>query len=115
MACGVAETPPPPPATPAPETRLCSGHVTGTRGSGHISWIAYASEDTAEVLTARYEKALGPPAGRDGRCAVWRDSKGKPSNTTEVCPASARGRPWSDCPSVPQRTRSVVLKATFAD
>jgi hypothetical protein len=43
--------------------QLCSEHVSGGKGSMHITWTSWATKDDLATVVAHYEKAHGKKAG----------------------------------------------------
>ncbi|GMU64941.1 MAG: hypothetical protein AMXMBFR36_12150 [Acidobacteriota bacterium] len=101
-------------APPADASRLCGGHVTAApsvegEAAAHIVWEAYASPEARVTLAARYSRSLGPPTGPSEReCDSWRHPAEDPRRVLEVCATDAPG-PWSECPTPPPGTATIVL------
>lgn len=99
---------------PDDASRLCGGHVTLApsaegEAAAHIVWEAYASPQARASLAARYSRSLGSTTGSSERaCDSWRHPAGHPRRVLEVCATDAPG-PWSDCPTPPPGTASILL------
>ena len=104
---------------PAGSVRLCAGHVTGAPSpngvpGAHISWEAYSSTQSVELLSKHYLKTLHSAAhSSDKDCHSWKSSSEHPDRILEVCDSKFKGV-WSSCEGVPTNASSIILISTIA-
>ncbi len=88
-------------------SQFCDGRVF-SRGGGHISWVAYATEDARADVVAFYEKKLGTAnRERSGDEDTWRFPRDTPKRFVAVQDASPDG-PWRTC-KVPDNTQAITM------
>ena len=104
---------------PADSVRLCAGHVTGApspdgKPGVHISWEAYASTQSVELLSKHYLKTLHSAShSSDKDCHSWKSSSEHPDQILEVCDTKFKGV-WSNCEKAPTDASSIILISTIA-
>jgi hypothetical protein len=104
---------------PAGSVRHCAGHVAGAaspdgKPGPHISWEAYTSAQSVEVLTKHYAKTLQSASqSSDKDCHRWKTSAEHPDQILEVCDPKFKGV-WSGCDPVPASAMSLILISRIA-